>query len=221
MNRCKSCGRLIGIKEHKCVPAWNKGLKGCYTLSEDTKKKIGLAGIGKKHSNETKEKIRIANIGNTNNLGKHHSQETRIKIGESNKGRVNPPSAIESMREKLTGRRMSLEQRARRSGELSANWKGGVSRLNWRVRQLSEYINWRKQVFYRDNFTCVLCGKKGNVEADHIKSFALLLREFNIKEPTDAIKCVGLWDTDNGRTLCKKCHKETPNHGHKSWLSTP
>lgn len=73
-------------------------------------------------------------------------------------------------------------------------WKGGISHINSRIRQSSEYKVWRDAVFLRDNWTCQLCRKRGGVlEADHIKQFATHpdLR----------------FTTSNGRTLCKACHK--------------
>lgn len=80
-------------------------------------------------------------------------------------------------------------------------WKGGIYPENLALRKSLKYKFWREAVFKRDNFTCVLCGSKksGNLEADHIKSFSLYpeLR----------------FDIDNGRTLCKKCHRKTDTYG--------
>lgn len=58
-----------------------------------------------------------------------------------------------------------------------------------------EYILWRTAVFMRDEYNCQNCGQHGGrLEADHIKPWALFpdLR----------------YAIDNGRTLCKPCHKE-------------
>ena len=59
--------------------------------SEETKEKIRIAKVGKKHSDETKEKMRIAMLGRTASeetkeklrvamLGKKHTEETKEKI---------------------------------------------------------------------------------------------------------------------------------------------
>lgn len=67
-----------------------------------------------------------------------------------------------------------------------------------------KYKVWRKSVFERDNYTCVLCGVRGGtLNADHIKPFSTFedLR----------------FDLDNGRTLCLECHKNTDTFGSKSW----
>ena len=56
-------------------------------LSEETKEKLRQANIGKKLTKEHKEKIGLANKGNKYWLGKHHTQETKNKISQKNKGK--------------------------------------------------------------------------------------------------------------------------------------
>ena len=95
-------------------------------------------------------------------------------------------------------------------GENASNWKGGISTENMLIRKRYEYINWRKSVFERDNYTCQKCGcrsgngKRVNLEADHVLPFAYFpeLR----------------FDISNGITLCKECHKKTDTYGLKSVL---
>jgi 5-methylcytosine-specific restriction endonuclease McrA len=65
-----------------------------------------------------------------------------------------------------------------------------------------EYKLWRRAVFTRDNFTCIWCGIKGDIEADHIKPWSLF----------PALR----YAIDNGRTLCKDCHKKTDTYGSKA-----
>jgi len=65
------------------------------------------------------------------------------------------------------------------------------------------------QLVWHTNFKCKvqflseLCNDSngGNLEADHIKDFALF--------PKLRL------DINNGRTLCKSCHKKTENYGFK------
>jgi hypothetical protein len=66
-------------------------------------------------------------------------------------------------------------------------------------RFTEEYKEWRKKVFERDKFQCILCNSKTDIEADHIKPKS--------KYPEL------VYDIDNGRTLCKKCHKNTDTYG--------
>ena len=93
-------------------------------------------------------------------------------------------------------------------GENHPSWQGGKTPENLRIRGLLEYKLWRNSVFERDGYSCVWCGdnRGGNLEADHIKPFALF------PELRLAI--------DNGRTLCVDCHKKTDTWGHKSRIKT-
>lgn len=126
---------------------------------------------GKPHTEETKKKMKGSSHHLTPNKGKHHSEETRKKMSESHKG------------------------------EKSGNWKGGVTPINLKIRMSLEYKLWRESVFKRDNYTCLWCGTKGNINADHIKRFS------EYPELRFAI--------DNGRTLCVPCHKTTETYGNK------
>ena len=61
-------------------------------------------------------------------------------------------------------------------------------------RHCTEYKEWRKTVFERDNYTCQMCGKRGvKINAHHKNAYAYYpdLR----------------YDIDNGITLCVPCHK--------------
>ena len=100
-----------------------------------------------------------------------------------------------------------LDKKRRMSGEKSHLWRGGKTQENKLLRQRAEYREWRKKVFERDNYTCQMCGarsqkgKRIELNVDHIKPFALYpeLR----------------FEVNNGRTLCKECHKKTPTYAGK------
>ena len=98
-------------------------------------------------------------------------------------------------------------------------WKGGKTKISQQIRNSVEYRIWRIEVFKRDWYTCQICGaknKKGKkyiFDADHIYPLYKIIDDFEIKSYEDAISCEKLWDIDNGRCLCRKCHKKTESWG--------
>jgi len=94
-------------------------------------------------------------------------------------------------------------------GSNNSNWKGGVTSLNETVRKCIQYREWRKLVFERDHYTCQHCQTRGGkLIAHHIKFFSVIMNEHNIQTLEEAEACKELWDTNNGLTLCRKCHRE-------------
>lgn len=84
----------------------------------------------------------------------------------------------------------------RTSGENHYNWKGGLSSEHSRIRSSGKYLNWRKAVFERDNYTCQCCGdNQTTLNAHHIENFS---------EKEDK-----RFDVENGITLCENCHGMT------------
>lgn len=81
------------------------------------------------------------------------------------------------------------------SGENSYMWKGGIAPINDKIRNSSEYKNWRKEVYHRDNYTCQCCNIRGSkLNAHHINNFSTdVHNRFNV---------------DNGITFCEECHIE-------------
>ncbi len=74
------------------------------------------------------------------------------------------------------------------------SWKGGVTKERRVLESSTEYKEWRRQVFMRDKYQCAVCGKKGKLDAHHIKTFA------------DYPKL--RTEVSNGITLCKSCHRQ-------------
>lgn len=93
------------------------------------------------------------------------------------------------------------------------NFYRGITELKALLRQTTQYKQWRESIFIRDSFKCRFCGVGGKLNADHIKQFAIILVENNVKTLEDAINCLELWDMDNGQTLCIPCHKRTETYG--------
>lgn len=99
------------------------------------------------------------------------------------------------------GKKLSSEHRLKAiknlkhaRGEDNNAWKGGVSTLNQRIRGTKSVKQWKKDVFYRDNFECQFCMKRGGtLNAHHIIRFADCIERRT--------------DLNNGITLCEECHK--------------
>ncbi len=169
----------------KGLAPWNKGKQ----FSEESKLRMSLAKKGKKigpFTKQHKRKIAQALRGKPSGmLGKKHSLESVKKMSETHK-------------RKGTGKWSKWNQ----FGNKNPMWKGGVTPKTEIIRKSLEYELWRKSVFERDNYTCQMCGIRGyKLEADHIKRFS----EF------PELRFV----IDNGRTLCKDCHRKTDNYGTK------
>lgn len=74
------------------------------------------------------------------------------------------------------------------------NWKGGITDQRNKDRNTLEQRQWRKAIFQRDNYTCILCGGRGgNLIADHYPYPFY-------KYPNKRL------DLNNGRTICEKCN---------------
>lgn len=90
---------------------------------------------------------------------------------------------------------------------------GRISNLTNRIKRTKKYKSWREAVYKKDDYTCVFCGVRGGqLEADHIIQKAKYFKDCD----NDYNKCMDyppLWNVDNGRTLCKDCHKITPSYG--------
>ncbi len=91
-----------------------------------------------------------------------------------------------------------------------------VSNLVRLIRRMDEYEIWKRAVFVRDRFTCQQCGARNGrrrvIEADHIVSITLLVRENKVNSIESARVCNALWDVNNGRTLCHSCHEQTESY---------
>lgn len=179
------------------VPS-NKGIKG-WKNSGSFVKGHSQSNTGKTHfkklheviiSEIQKQKISQSRLERKKKLGYLNSQETREKIKKGNTGKC---------------------------GKMASHWKGGITPLNMQIRGCFKMRQWRSDIFTRDNFTCQECAIKGGyLEAHHKKHFSDIILENNIKTLEAAIICEELWDINNGKTLCDKCHDKTKNGRNKS-----
>jgi len=141
---------------------------------------------GNKFTPEIIEKMSNAKIGSANHIIPH-SEETKDKIRQSRIGK--------------------------NIGIKNYMWKGGISKIDKLCRGLTEYKQWRSDVFTRDNWICRTCGVTNcYITAHHIKSFSKIIKENNIIDISQARECKELWNISNGVTLCEECHALTDNY---------
>ena len=76
-------------------------------MSNETKKKIGLAALGRKQSVKTKKKISEAMKGKKNTLGKAMSKDHKNKISEANKGKIRSSETRLKLSKAKKGTKMS------------------------------------------------------------------------------------------------------------------
>lgn len=189
-------------------------------MSEETKKKIGLANKGKVRSEKTKKQI------SKTMTGKHRSDETKKKISKARKdkgfvkhgkgspnwqgGKIKVNCSycnkeikrirfhIDKNKHHFCNRECQAKWRSENIfGENHPSWKEDEDCITFegkRIRMSIEYRLWRESVFARDNYICQSCGQKGGIlNAHHIKSFA------KYPELRFAI--------NNGITYCENCHR--------------
>lgn len=83
-------------------------------------------------------------------------------------------------------------------GEKHHMWKGGVVSPKQKIRETPEYMQWLRNVFKRDAYTCQCCGaKNGKGYTVHLRGHHIL--PFSTYEE-------GRLSVDNGITMCDKCH---------------
>ena len=158
------------------------------------------------------------------NINKKVPQERKTKISNTLKGRIpknllfihNLPRTEEWKRNislSLKGRIVSEETKQK----ISKSKRNPLTPFYKAVSECYKSRQWREDIFRRDNYTCVLCRKRGGkLNADHFPlRFIDIIKKSKIKTIEDAMSCKELWNINNGRTLCFKCHCQTETYGNK------
>lgn len=183
---------------------WNRGLKGIHLSPGSEFKKGTQINLGR---------VRADMAGENN-----WKWKPKIKKECSNCQKI-----LELQPNQVRGRNFCNRQCWSRGtrGQGSPVYKGdkAVARLRNRIAQLPEYRAWHAFILNRDNYCCTICqathSKQTPLEVDHIKRFLFIANEYKIFTPDDARNCFELWDTENGRTLCKPCHRIQDTYGTK------
>lgn len=139
--------------------------------------------------------LRLGRVkGDNHRTGYRHTKSSKRKASAANKKfwKDNPDKA--------------LARGAKTRGDKHPSWKGGVSKFNTSIRQMTENRAWMDAVKARDG-ACARCGSAEDLEAHHKVHLADLIEKHEIKSREGArVKAAILWDLDNGETLCRRCH---------------
>ena len=192
----------------KGYPSWNKGLK----MSEEFKRKCRKRQIGKKHSEETKQKMSISNTGKKKG-GWKLSKKTRMKMSLSRQGRHFSQETIKKIREGNLGKvpwnrgkKTSEEHRKKisisQSGEKAHNWKGGASFAPY-PSQFNNAL--KRKIRERDNHTCQECGY-----TEDKLGYKLSIHHIDYDKTNNS--------ENNLISLCRSCHSQT-GYNREDWTN--
>jgi hypothetical protein len=141
-------------------------------MTDELREKISIKTKEAMADPSIKEKMRLAKLGKPSvRKGKKHSEESKIKMRESSLGQVAWNKGLKGCY------RQSKETIAKRTAKMMGSdnpaWKGGVTSENSKIRCSIKLAEWREAVFIRDDWTCQKTGKKGGrLHAHHIQNFA-------------------------------------------------
>lgn len=154
------------------------------------------------------------------NKGKTADTDERLaKAGETWKANL-----TEDKREQLSNRMKQQWEDGNLEplrGKDHPNWKGGTSSITLRIRGSHFlYLNWKKPILIRDNFSCTNCKAIGNLEIHHnVERMNEIIKRFipedkhelSWDEESVIVEQVEKYHIENnvsGLTLCTKCHDE-------------
>lgn len=113
--------------------------------------------------------------------------------------------SINKRRLKVLGRKTPIDTRIKQSLAKTKEIKftNFRSSINKQHRLSVDWKIWREKVFIRDNYTCQKCFRRGiYIEPHHL---------ITVKECIEKDNKLLIYNTDNGLTLCRDCHKQIHN----------
>ena len=167
---CDFCG-----KECEQIPAEYNSYKNHYCSSECKNKHQGQIYSMENHPQYSQVKYNCDNCGAECSMKKSHYEARTHHFCSS----------------KCMGEWYSEN----RIGENHPRWNPDLTEEERNDRRkYPEYTEWRNKVFERDNYTCIISGVKGEIEAHHLNAY-----KWDKEHRTDI---------DNGVTISVELHKE-------------
>lgn len=148
------------------------GRSGCLH-TEKSKELIRLKAIGRTHTQETKDKLRISSTGNQNALGHMPNEVAREKMSLANIGSVHTPEHIAKVKEAITGLKRTEETRYQISESKMGNDYGKYTAGIKRSDQAIENMKQASQLRYSDKSKPRANGERSPESKERMRQAAL------------------------------------------------
>lgn len=216
---CGTCGQYFVSHENTNGTGEVRYKKGHYCIGKHPTKesieKNRAAHIGKpsqnkgkKATDETRLKIKIARATQVMKKGRHHTAESNEKNRIAHLGKRHTEESKKKLSDGMMGKSKSDEHKRNigksKSGANNPSWLGGISKLPY-TQDWTEDL--KDAVRKRDNYTCQICG----ISQDDLND------KFHKKLPIHHID----YNKDNCNplnliSLCVSCHMKT-NRKREQW----
>jgi len=163
---------------------------------------------------ETKDKLRLSH------LGKKHSPETREKISKALKKRITP-EIYEGLKSHLLEIRKKAhhfgstdikeKEQLRKKYAVKNKWDGDLYSIKLKVKSHFRFRMWRKEVLNTQK-KCSLCDSKKHLEVHHEKELIDIIKENLTELVNHNYEIPELWDIENGKVFCTNCHSVYHSH---------
>lgn len=98
-----------------------------------------------------------------------------------------------------------IRRQPSKKGKESTNWNDDFTKKVRDIRNSPENYQWKKSCLERDDFKCIICNDDSKT-VHHKIPMAYFISKYNLTSKEDAKNCKGLYDINNGVTLCKEHH---------------
>ena len=117
--------------------------------------------------------------------------EIRLKLSQVMNGRKPSPQTVAASIKAHKG----FYGKDAKNGRWIEDRSKVKSTINTKFRSRTDWKEWREFIFKRDGYKCLDCGLNGQLEPHHIIPLKISIN--------------GVFDVNNGVTLCRKCHQNT------------